>query len=150
MQKCSICTRREGACIQCVKQSCFLAFHVTCALKSKLLFPMRSTQGSELRALACFCERHLPVCFSRPKHFGIDRSRDSKSERPIQWRRLPRPQSKTRQNHITMLGRGSRLATVQSHINHRKRRLWCLPSLSTARSSTLAGPIFERCMTLSF
>ncbi|KAJ7918236.1 PHD-like zinc-binding domain-containing protein, partial [Mycena leptocephala] len=58
--KCSICTRREGACIHCVKQSCFLAFHVTCARKSKLLFPMRSTQGSELRALACFCERHLP------------------------------------------------------------------------------------------
>ncbi|KAJ7899136.1 peregrin-like protein, partial [Mycena olivaceomarginata] len=28
------------------------AFHVTCARKSKLLFPMRSTQGSELRALA--------------------------------------------------------------------------------------------------
>ncbi|KAJ7808622.1 PHD-zinc-finger like domain-containing protein [Mycena leptocephala] len=67
--KCSICTRREGACIQCVQQSCFLAFHVTCARKSKLLFPMRSTQGSELRALACFCERHLPVCFSRPNHF---------------------------------------------------------------------------------
>ncbi|KAJ7923932.1 PHD-zinc-finger like domain-containing protein, partial [Mycena leptocephala] len=67
--KCSICTRREGACIQCVKQSCFLAFHVTCARKSKLLFPMRSTQGSELHKLACFCERHLPVCFSRHKHF---------------------------------------------------------------------------------
>ncbi|KAJ7796067.1 PHD-like zinc-binding domain-containing protein [Mycena olivaceomarginata] len=65
--KCSICTRREGACIQCVKQSCFLAFHVTCARKSKLLFPMRSTQGSELRALACFCERHLLVLAETPE-----------------------------------------------------------------------------------
>ncbi|KAJ6624860.1 hypothetical protein B0H10DRAFT_2004445 [Mycena sp. CBHHK59/15] len=58
--KCSICDTREGACIQCAKQSCFLAFHVTCARKDKLLLPMKSAQGSEPGALACYCERHLP------------------------------------------------------------------------------------------
>ncbi|KAJ7281986.1 bromodomain and PHD finger-containing protein 3, partial [Mycena rebaudengoi] len=59
--RCHICETREGACIQCAKQSCFLAFHVTCARKDKLLLPMKSAQGSEPGALTCFCDRHLPA-----------------------------------------------------------------------------------------
>ncbi|OBZ73720.1 Peregrin [Grifola frondosa] len=58
--KCSICDVREGACIQCTKTSCFLAFHATCARKEKLLMPMKATQGSEAPTLACYCEKHLP------------------------------------------------------------------------------------------
>ncbi|KAJ7493369.1 hypothetical protein B0H11DRAFT_2006185 [Mycena galericulata] len=58
--KCMICENREGACIQCAKQSCFLAFHVTCARKEKLLSPMKSAQGSEPGALTAYCDRHLP------------------------------------------------------------------------------------------
>ncbi|KAF9241390.1 PHD-zinc-finger like domain-containing protein [Melanogaster broomeanus] len=58
--KCSICGIREGACIQCTKTSCFLAFHATCARKEKLLMPMKSTQGSEPVTLTCYCEKHLP------------------------------------------------------------------------------------------
>ncbi|KAF9269421.1 hypothetical protein L218DRAFT_993471 [Marasmius fiardii PR-910] len=58
--KCSICEIREGACIQCAKTSCFLAFHPTCARKEKLLLPMKSAQGSEPGTLTCYCERHLP------------------------------------------------------------------------------------------
>ncbi|KAF7794968.1 hypothetical protein EIP86_006111 [Pleurotus ostreatoroseus] len=58
--KCSICDIREGACIQCIKSSCFLAFHATCARKEKLLMPMKSSQGSEAPTLACYCEKHLP------------------------------------------------------------------------------------------
>ncbi|KAJ3538799.1 hypothetical protein NM688_g6469 [Phlebia brevispora] len=58
--KCSICDIREGACIQCTKTSCFLAFHATCARKEKLLMPMKSSQGSEAPTLACYCEKHLP------------------------------------------------------------------------------------------
>lgn len=58
--KCSICDVREGACVQCTKASCFLAFHATCARKEKLLMPMKATQGSEAPTLACFCEKHLP------------------------------------------------------------------------------------------
>ncbi|KAF8141451.1 hypothetical protein EV363DRAFT_1308129 [Boletus edulis] len=58
--KCSICGIREGACIQCTKTSCFLAFHTTCARKEKLLMPMKSTQGTEPVTLTCYCEKHLP------------------------------------------------------------------------------------------
>ncbi|KXN86201.1 Peregrin [Leucoagaricus sp. SymC.cos] len=58
--RCNICDIREGACIQCAKASCFLAFHATCARKEKLLSSMKSTQGSEPPTLTCYCERHLP------------------------------------------------------------------------------------------
>ncbi|KZT21556.1 hypothetical protein NEOLEDRAFT_1164542 [Neolentinus lepideus HHB14362 ss-1] len=58
--KCSICDIREGACIQCNKATCFLAFHPTCARKEKFLMPMKSTQGTEPATLQCFCEKHLP------------------------------------------------------------------------------------------
>lgn len=68
-QKCNICDIREGACIQCAKTSCFLAFHTTCARKERLLLAMKSTQGSEPVSLTCYCERHLPVCDNAPPHF---------------------------------------------------------------------------------
>ncbi|KZP17582.1 hypothetical protein FIBSPDRAFT_1046754 [Athelia psychrophila] len=58
--KCSLCGIREGACVQCAKTSCFLAFHATCARKEKFLMPMKSTQGAEAVALTCYCEKHLP------------------------------------------------------------------------------------------
>ncbi|OJT13488.1 Peregrin [Trametes pubescens] len=58
--RCSVCDIREGACIQCSKASCFVAFHATCARKEKLLMPMKATQGSEAPTLACYCEKHLP------------------------------------------------------------------------------------------
>ncbi|THH27211.1 hypothetical protein EUX98_g6973 [Antrodiella citrinella] len=59
--KCEVCGVREGACIQCNKTSCFLAFHATCARKERLLMPMKATQGLEAPTLACFCEKHLPA-----------------------------------------------------------------------------------------
>ncbi|KAF8075260.1 bromodomain-containing protein [Lyophyllum atratum] len=58
--KCNICDIREGACIQCAKTSCFLAFHATCARGERLLLPMKSAQGSEPVTLTAYCERHLP------------------------------------------------------------------------------------------
>lgn len=66
LQKCSLCGIREGACVQCAKTSCFLAFHATCARKEKFLMPMKSTQGAEAVALTCYCEKHLPVRFLNP------------------------------------------------------------------------------------
>ncbi|KAJ3852481.1 bromodomain and PHD finger-containing protein 3 [Lentinula lateritia] len=57
--KCSICDIREGACIQCAKTSCFLAFHATCARNEKLLLPMKSTQAESV-TLTCYCDKHLP------------------------------------------------------------------------------------------
>ncbi|KIY51905.1 hypothetical protein FISHEDRAFT_70399 [Fistulina hepatica ATCC 64428] len=60
--KCSLCDNpREGACIQCTKPTCFVAFHATCARKEKLLLPMKSAQGQEPLPLTCYCERHLPL-----------------------------------------------------------------------------------------
>ncbi|TFY65289.1 hypothetical protein EVJ58_g2074 [Rhodofomes roseus] len=58
--KCSLCDVKDGACIQCNKPSCVIAFHVTCARKEKLLMPMKASQGSEAPMLAAFCEKHLP------------------------------------------------------------------------------------------
>ncbi|KAF9465621.1 hypothetical protein BDZ94DRAFT_1189141 [Collybia nuda] len=58
--KCNVCDIREGACIQCAKTSCFLAFHATCARREKLLLPMKAAQGSEPVSLTCYCDRHLP------------------------------------------------------------------------------------------
>jgi len=60
-QKCSVCDIREGACIQCSKNSCFLVYHVTCARKEKLLMPMKASSGLEPPPLQCFCERHMSV-----------------------------------------------------------------------------------------
>lgn len=60
-QKCSVCDIREGACIQCSKSSCFLAFHATCARKEKFLMPMKSAHGFDAPSLACYCEKHLTV-----------------------------------------------------------------------------------------
>ncbi|KAI0294314.1 hypothetical protein B0F90DRAFT_1757461 [Multifurca ochricompacta] len=58
--KCSVCDIREGACIQCSKNSCFLAYHVTCARKEKFLMPMKASSGLEPPPLQCFCEKHMP------------------------------------------------------------------------------------------
>jgi hypothetical protein len=65
-QKCSVCEIREGACIQCAKTSCFLAFHTTCARREKLLLPMKSAHGSEPVTLTCYCDKHLPVRSTLP------------------------------------------------------------------------------------
>jgi NuA3 HAT complex component NTO1 len=60
-QVCSICKVKQGACIQCNKNTCVTAFHVSCARRQKLLSPMKSHGEGELQA---FCEKHLPVCTS--------------------------------------------------------------------------------------
>ncbi|KAL1661172.1 hypothetical protein GGF50DRAFT_118222 [Schizophyllum commune] len=59
--KCSICKKQDsGACIQCNRPSCFVAFHVTCARKEKLMMPMKGPQGTPAPPLVAYCERHLP------------------------------------------------------------------------------------------
>ncbi|KAG8699729.1 nuA3 HAT complex component nto1 [Ceratobasidium sp. 395] len=55
---CSICKVKQGACIQCNKNTCVTAFHVSCARRQKLLSPMKSHGEGELQA---FCEKHLPT-----------------------------------------------------------------------------------------
>ncbi|KAF7289416.1 Bromodomain-containing protein [Mycena chlorophos] len=70
--KCSICPSRGGACIQCGKPNCFVAFHVSCARKDKLLLPMKSAQGGEPAMLTAFCERHLPTEHAEAREAALE------------------------------------------------------------------------------
>lgn len=66
--KCTLCDVKSGACIQCMKQSCYAAFHPTCARREKLLLPMKSAHGEEApTTLSCFCERHLPATYQETR-----------------------------------------------------------------------------------
>lgn len=64
--KCTHCKYRQGAPIQCSDRKCFIAFHVTCALKQDLFVTVDAvdvvdlaTGGTE-RAIVpkCFCKKH--------------------------------------------------------------------------------------------
>lgn len=68
---CYICNRKTGACIQCDKQNCFQAFHVTCARRGGLLLKsqrQRITHSQEddsddddsSEVLRAWCHRHVP------------------------------------------------------------------------------------------
>ena len=64
---CYICSQKMGACIQCGNKNCYLAFHVTCARKSKLFLKMKSPhqQGLDTTALKAFCDKHVPPEWKR-------------------------------------------------------------------------------------
>lgn len=55
---CYICRQRMGACIQCTKNNCFTAFHVTCARRANLFVKAR---GSILDAFGrrALCDKHV-------------------------------------------------------------------------------------------
>ena len=54
---CQVCRRRMGACIQCAKQNCYIAFHVTCAQQAGLQMKVEIQKNGELKKLA-FCRLH--------------------------------------------------------------------------------------------
>lgn len=61
---CYICEQRMGACIQCSRQQCYQAFHVTCARRANLYLKMKNSQG-QLAVLDgseafAFCNEHSP------------------------------------------------------------------------------------------
>lgn len=61
---CQVCRRRMGACIQCAKQNCYIAFHVTCAQQGGLQMKIEIQKNGEVKKLA-YCRLH-----SQKKHRG--------------------------------------------------------------------------------
>lgn len=147
LQKCSICGAKEGACIQCARSSCFLAFHVTCGRKDKWLLPMKSAQGVEPGALTAYCEKHLPVCPRHSHTRSLPTEHSSRKNRQTFARRLCWPKRRRRRISTKTLS----FPNPRAHTTRRtsRGRRWCLLSSLTESSNTSAGPRFERNRTLS-
>lgn len=63
---CYICHKRMGACIQCSKNNCYVAFHVTCAQLAGLHMKVELIKGGEVRKTA-YCDTHTPPSVKRKK-----------------------------------------------------------------------------------
>lgn len=61
---CYVCRKRMGACIQCAKANCYVAFHVTCAQQASLHMKLEVTKGGEVKK-AAFCDAHTPPAIKR-------------------------------------------------------------------------------------
>lgn len=83
---CSICQiKNSGACIQCHKSNCYVAFHVTCAQQAGLYMKVEavkdktsSGQVSNVRKTA-YCNTHAPVSSKSGSKFPIYSSGDEES-----------------------------------------------------------------------
>lgn len=67
---CYICNQKMGACIQCSNKSCYQAFHVTCARRSRLFLKMKNSHGAlavldNSMILKAFCDKHCPPDYSK-------------------------------------------------------------------------------------
>lgn len=66
---CYICRQKMGACIQCGNKNCYIAFHVTCARRSKLFLKMKSSHGGpasiDASVLKAYCDKHVPADWRR-------------------------------------------------------------------------------------
>ncbi len=63
---CYICHKRMGACIQCTKANCYVAFHVTCAQLAGLHMKVELIKGGAVRKTA-YCDTHTPPSVKRKK-----------------------------------------------------------------------------------
>lgn len=64
---CYICKQKTGACIQCNKNYCYSAFHVTCAQYAGLCMRMetvKSSDGQMMVQKSAFCDQHTPIDMS--------------------------------------------------------------------------------------
>ncbi|EGX97138.1 PHD finger domain-containing protein [Cordyceps militaris CM01] len=62
---CYICRQKMGACIQCSNKNCYMAFHATCARRSRLYLKMKTSHGAlavldSSMVLKAFCHNHCP------------------------------------------------------------------------------------------
>ena len=66
---CYICRQKMGACIQCGNKNCYIAFHVTCARRSRLFLKMKSAHGGpasiDASVLKAYCDKHVPADWRR-------------------------------------------------------------------------------------
>lgn len=69
---CYICKQKTGACIQCNKNYCYSAFHVTCAQYANLCMRMDTVNSNEpnqqmMVQKMAFCDQHTPSNFVAEK-----------------------------------------------------------------------------------
>lgn len=69
---CYICKQKTGACIQCNKNYCYSAFHVTCAQYAGLCMRMDTVKSNDpnhpvMVQKIAFCDQHAPSNFGNEK-----------------------------------------------------------------------------------
>lgn len=69
---CYICKQKTGACIQCNKNYCYSAFHVTCAQYAGLCMRMETVKSNDpnhqmMVMKMAFCDQHTPSNFGAEK-----------------------------------------------------------------------------------
>ncbi|VEU20321.1 DEKNAAC101104 [Brettanomyces naardenensis] len=77
---CYICKRRVGACIQCCRNSCFAAYHVTCARRAELYLGLKKGIKGAIEnqaTLVSYCDKHTPRewALSHDTQLGIEKTR---------------------------------------------------------------------------
>ncbi|QPG73940.1 hypothetical protein FOA43_001255 [Brettanomyces nanus] len=77
---CYICKRRVGACIQCCRNSCFLAYHATCARRADLYLRLKKGIKGAIdnqSTLVTFCDKHTPRewALTHGTRLGIEKTR---------------------------------------------------------------------------
>lgn len=70
---CYICKQKTGACIQCNRNYCYSAFHVTCAQYAGLCMRMDTVKSNDpnhqmMVTKMAFCDQHTP------SNFGVEKS----------------------------------------------------------------------------
>ncbi|XP_019854738.1 PREDICTED: bromodomain and PHD finger-containing protein 3-like [Amphimedon queenslandica] len=83
---CYICRKRTGACIQCAKANCYVAFHVTCAQQANLCMKIEMGKNGDI-CKSAFCDSHTPLS-ARKKLMesikNIESAEESEREESVQ------------------------------------------------------------------